>query len=467
MNAINLIEPKRVLVLEENADYAGLGDDPIVGRVGIDMKFDYAQLNELCASGLTETDVDLLYIVAGVMFADRKIIRRGYHRARRIELTVPVHDSARWSSVAIRGTLRNALEFVTGDSWTFNFVQRCHREPKNPALSLTGAVHQSAVVIAYSGGLDSFAALRLVGNTSSNIPITVTAENRIAKRKLVQKTSAGHCKSYHQIGIPISLGIGPRAESSFRTRTFVFFAVAALAAKLIGTNQVLVPENGQGSLGPSIIGYGGEYPYRGTSPAFSWRVSSFLSTIWSNSLRFIHPFVWITKGQMLRKLQDAGVLEGWSATRSCVRDLHRKKRVKDNVECGLCANCLLSRMSLHVAGVPWNTCVGRYLWGNWSSPTIDGSINRQKYTARTTRLDEALARSAVAIHRDLAHVTMTSRKTPAIEQVAYEVGKALGLESESVRHNLHELIRSHHDDWKTFVEDLPKDGWIRRIAGGE
>src|SRR3989442_8725186 len=43
------------------------------------------------------------------------------------------------------------------------------------------------------------------------------------------------------------------AESSFRSRPFIFYSLAAYGASLAGSKRVLIPENGQGSIGGSLV----------------------------------------------------------------------------------------------------------------------------------------------------------------------------------------------------------------------
>lgn len=437
----------------------------LVGRIGINVRLNYDELDGLGPYGLSDVDIDLLHVVAATKLADRGVKRRGASRGRVIQVVVPVHDPGRWSARELYGALVEAIEFVTGDSWSFVFVQR-HPHVRTRALSFLRGLSPPTTVIPYSGGLDSYATLKLISKEAPGSIALVTLGAGRAMRDLVRLTSGKHAESFHQIGFPIGLRIGRYCEPSARSRTFQFFAVTALAARLLGANHSVIPENGQGSLGPSIVGYGGEFPYRGTSPAFSNRVYNFLLALWGVCPPFVHPHLWSTKGQMLQRLARDGLLDGWMVTRSCARHLSRKKKIDRGVECGVCANCLLSRLPLHTAGVRWAAHAERYLWGNFCAPSLASAVDRQKYVVETNQHDEDIAYSAVAIHEDLAAITNESQGNPAVEQLIYELGKALRIEPEPMRKKVSELIQTHRNEWRSFVDDLPRDSWVRHLTGG-
>src|SRR5207247_7290296 len=106
-------------------------------------------------------DVDVLHVVAAVRLADRQVLRRGQSRSRAIHIVAPVHDPDRWSAPRVQRALVRAIEFATGDSWSFSFMHR-PQEARNRSLPFLAGLPMSSDVIPYRGGLDSFAALRFV-----------------------------------------------------------------------------------------------------------------------------------------------------------------------------------------------------------------------------------------------------------------------------------------------------------------
>ena len=88
-------------------------------------------------------------------------------------------------------------------------------------------------------------------------------------------------------------------ESSGRSRGFKFALLSGVAAYLSGTKQVIVPESGQGALGPSLIPVGQEYEDYRNHPLFTHRMTVFLSALLDHKVRYTHPRLWHTKAETL------------------------------------------------------------------------------------------------------------------------------------------------------------------------
>ncbi|EMD4901047.1 hypothetical protein VQ396_004166, partial [Escherichia coli] len=105
----------------------------------------------------TEMGIDLLVLAAHVHAADTRISRVEQSQdswTREIRLIVPVSNPSRWYSAA--PTLKNSLDFLTGDRWTVDFRPRPERfntvvKEAPPTL----IAHPFDSVSLFSGGLDS------------------------------------------------------------------------------------------------------------------------------------------------------------------------------------------------------------------------------------------------------------------------------------------------------------------------
>jgi hypothetical protein len=123
--------------------------------VGEHLKMDLRALQDYCASLLRDAEHDLVVLCGAVVFADRTVRRRrGSGWARDIELTVPVHTPEQWSEPRIMKRLIEALEFVTGDNWRFNFVPGAERVA--PGQSSIDWMEGPYVAVPFSDGLDSY-----------------------------------------------------------------------------------------------------------------------------------------------------------------------------------------------------------------------------------------------------------------------------------------------------------------------
>jgi 7-cyano-7-deazaguanine synthase in queuosine biosynthesis len=158
-----------------------------------------------------------------------------------------------------------------------------------------------------------------------------------------------------QIAVPFELpqdGRGYRLrESSFRSRGFVFQAMAAIAAAQSASDLVIVAESGQGSLGPWLAPVGCEAPDLRCHPSFTSALSVLLKPVLGRTIRFEHTQLWSTKGATLRKLKIDGLAEGWDQTHSCSRQARHQTSRGRRLHCGICPNCVLRRQSALAAGL--------------------------------------------------------------------------------------------------------------------
>lgn len=446
----------------EEAQADGAADIDCV--LGHHVRLDHSALETVSFRRPSDVDVDLLYLAGAVAFADR-VIRRGSGArwGRTIALRMPVYDLARWQSTAVANSLRKVLDYLTGDRWLFEFVPRIGDRSGQGLLALRRPPEGRLAVLPYSGGLDSFAALRLTSAETDLVPVAVTAESSGRLRQVATATTDHVLGPYHRARLPLRFSVGDHPERTCRTRTFVFLAAAALVARLAEASDVLVPENGQGSVGLSVLPSGAETPYRGTHPGFTLRLRHFLLALWGAAPEFRHPYVWETKADVLRRLQAHGCLEGWQATRSCSRGMHREKGPGVRAQCGVCCNCLLRRVALRSAGL---ADLEPFVWRDLAAPGLSHALAPVHAGLATTLRDRNIALDAVRDHQALADIAMDPARGPAFAQTVYETARALRVPSADADGHLRRLLHRHREDWIAFLATLPRESWVVRDAGG-
>jgi hypothetical protein len=70
--------------------------------------------------------VDVLRIASVVYFADRIVKRdlKGVEQwCREISCSIPVRDADFWNSGPARSAIQEAVDFVSGDKWMFDFAK--------------------------------------------------------------------------------------------------------------------------------------------------------------------------------------------------------------------------------------------------------------------------------------------------------------------------------------------------------
>lgn len=351
-----------------------------------------------------------------------------------------------WSTTS--SGLLNLLAYITGDNWSIAFRQSTRPPRVQGALVSRTVARSFDSIVPFSGGLDSVAALLL--SKGAPLPVNTNANPSVATLARYVLEGTPHKERLTPLRVKMSkTATGQHPEPTYRTRTLLFFVIAAVAARLIGAARVIIGEAGQGSLGPSLVPFGGEHPYRASHPGTTYRLHNFLSRLWSDSPsdppRFEHPFIWKTKGQVLSELVKRDEFKLWARTRSCSRDRRKAGGLFGRIGCGVCGGCILRQMSLHAAGIR----VGR----EHAIQSFSG------LPAQSADL-QVLACSVLSLDHFSDLESSRRKKNHIFELATSELSIYLGIRQETARKNLSRLIRSHASEWKSFKNSRDAHSWI-------
>jgi 7-cyano-7-deazaguanine synthase in queuosine biosynthesis len=439
----------------------------IACRLGHDVDIDLSDLCAFSSRSLFPSEKDLLTVASVVMFADRAVKRkRSFGWARNLHLCIPVYEPDRWSADEVTSALCEALAFATGDRWTFDFVFRHGTESDSVQRRIRKSFDSPPIIMPYSGGLDSFAALKLQSAQGFRDFVLVTAIHNSASVKQLKATAGSRELFENSVRMPVKRRGMRHSEESFRTRTFLFFTTAALVCRITGGLRVVIPENGEGSIGASLVPIGGEYPYQAIHPGFTKRLEKFLVSLWHQPIEFEHPYLWLTKAQLIERLGKLGGTEGWSNTRSCSRNVRRYKKASASVQCGVCGGCLLRRIALVAGGFGNFHEAESYLWHDLNQPTLDASLNENCSLIRySSENDRQIAEAAVLSHRHLAAMANGDPTEPEKLRCLYQLSKVFGSQCHDLGEKLDTFLERHTADWELFLEQLKPTSWVRKLAG--
>jgi hypothetical protein len=320
-------------------------------------------LEELDLLGLTPSEraIDFAVLAATVTAADTRISRE--HSAqdawtREIEICVPVAEPRIWEEAI--PLLRTTLDFLTGDKWTFQFRARPTDRSRLAPITENLRTANPDCVCLFSGGLDSFiGAIDLFSEGASPLLIShywdgITSQHQ---RLCADALKAGfpgsefnHVRAH--VGFPKNTVDQASVEDTLRGRSFMFFALAALAADAVGGNMTIhVPENGLISLNvpldPLRIG---ALSTRTTHPFYMARVNELLDMLDLRS-HLLNRYRFQTKGQMVRGCADDTFLTvNAKLTMSCSSPAKtrfaKEESQRQPKHCGYCVPCLIRRASL-------------------------------------------------------------------------------------------------------------------------
>ena len=464
----------RISVIEANRSPPKFRHGSIC-RDEIDIRYRHVVLPALFFRSPANRLIDLMRIVGAAAHVDRRIRRRpSICWGRDLEVAIPVSEPDFWSEISER--LVGVLNLLSGDNWSFVFRKIVEQVdvPKQPDLEFPV---KGELALAYSNGLDSFSSVRLVA--SGVVPLSDGVQR---KRDLVLVTTGREINSElrqsltkfgyraRQVSVPFSIrraGTGfELREPSFRTRAFVFQTMAAVAASQSEGDIVVVPESGQGSLGPWLTVTGQEAPDIRTHPIFTSALADLLEPILGRRIRFEHPHFWETKGQTLTRLVANRLEDGWQDTFSCAVQVRHQQTPGPHLQCGLCPNCLLRGQSLWAAGLQEPD--HKYDYGRGPS--------RSRAPGENEKMKRRIAQGLLPLveFAQLRSTPLMARTTDRqIARFAREVQADLkGLFPHNMRvdyktmtRRTDDVINTHRHELSDFLSSRPSGSQIRQLGG--
>jgi hypothetical protein len=427
------------------------GDGPYSIRIGEDIIFDADVLEALAQDGCLPVHYDLLVLCAAIEFADRHW-KRPHGWSRTLQVTVPVIELETWQSAEATGTLAHTLRFLTGDSWNFNFVQAKNIKPCHWRQIPLNFGEIKTFAIAYSEGLDSRAVSALSGDTNENLCI------RVANRH--QKPQHGD-NFFTQI--PFTVKNRGGRESSFRSRGFQFAAITAIAAHIRNISRIVVPESGQGALGPAMLPLHRLYADYRNHPAFFRKIELFIKQLLGHQVYFDQPRLWFTKGETLLAFTQLPnkTITDLTNTRSCWQTRHVVNVGGRRRQCGLCAACLLRRFSLHAAGI-------EELPDTYVIKDLKVADVYEAMSAILGKSDQDnMIGYGIAGARHFQHLADMSLWTDKeLHVFTSEIAAAISLTEAETLTKLRTLLSAHAKEWHAFLAAQGELSFLQNWMGG-
>jgi len=442
---------KRLCVIEKGHEPGcTLPKDAMTVEIGSHIRFDVAALDTLDVKGCEPLHYDMLVLCAAIELADRRW-KRPLSWRRTLDVTVPVIDLTAWQKPKVLSTLHGVLKHLTGDTWRFTFLQAKNLSPIGSRQIPLDFGKTKTSVIAYSDGLDSRAVAALSGDEEEAICIRV-ASNR-------QRWKIGDsCFSQ----IPFKVGSYRSKESSFRSRGFQFAAVTAIAAQLSNVTRIVVPESGQGALGPVLLPLHNIYADYRNHPTFFRKMEQFIKALQGYQVRFEQPRLWSTKGQTLRAFLaiPGKTKQHLVSTHSCWQ-VRRVVNIGGRKQCGLCAACLLRRFSLHAAEVDEDP--NTYVVSNLANSDIGKALSVISEKADRDIMVEYGSIGA----RHMQHLAdMAALPDDILRAHVSQISDAMAENHEETLKKLRMILVSHADEWRAFLSAQGEQSFLKSWMDG-
>lgn len=312
--------------------------------------------------------LDLYYISLIVFYADCTEKRSSYpdNWTRSFLIDMPVLKKTAWD--ANKSILESALNFLTGDHWSFSFRERPYLTEKEAKFKQnlwhfrkSRKRQDTNVLCMLSGGLDSFIGAinflkdgeqpLFIGNYNGGKGVSVY-QNKVID-SLSSHYHYGRDKFFQFYASPAG-----SKENTTRSRSFMFFSHAILLASgMQHTVKLCIPENGFISLNvPLTIHRAGSLSTRTTHPYYIGLLQTLLDNL-GIQVKMYNPFQFKTKGEMMIECKDFDFLkDNLQWTMSCSHpDLGRWKGENASNHCGVCLPCSIRRAAIYRAGIADNT----------------------------------------------------------------------------------------------------------------
>ena len=433
--------------------------DHVKCEIGENLRFNTAGLEAYCFANWDARVFDAFVLAAAIQFCDQTR-RRRVRWGREIILRVPVHDAAHWSSKAVSEALKGALEFVTGDRWHTEFVARKKaKAPPDRQLNLR-LPDGERVVIPFSDGMDSRAVAGLKERELGHKLLRV----QLGRTRSLN----GHRANGERLpfaSVPYHVAGGRSVETSARSRGLTFALLSGIAAYLSQAQQVIVPESGQGALGPVLVPVGQAYEDYRNHPLFTDRMARFLSALFEHDIRYTYPRLWYTKAETLAAfIAECPDGRNWAQTRSCWQDQRHVSLFGKRRQCGICVACMLRRMSVQAAGRAEDRAT--YIWEDLSAVRYeDGAASGFS----KSKPQGALYEYAIAgtLHLDhLAGLQHSPANQVQLEWQVFQLSRSLGAAERETQQKLERLLTQHAREWDAFVGSLGPRSFVAQWALG-
>jgi 7-cyano-7-deazaguanine synthase in queuosine biosynthesis len=340
------------------------------------------------------TELDWLETLAHLFAADLACERgRGDTEwSRSIDLWLPVRSPDFW--VEHRSTIEGVWVDLTGDALRLHF-ELANDAPAPPRMGTTPFREHDGVALV-SGGQDSFvgtAALLSEGTTPlllSHSASGATNSAQSAVQAALRKFDGGLAR------LKLSARRSSRSsfgtfEASQRSRTLLYLGAAAAVAAVGGSDHVWISENGVMAIHlPLTEARIGSLSTHTAAPSIIERISRLSTQILGSDINIVNPLIGKTKPEVVRLGVDLGLGDQFAKTVSCW------KIGRSRTHCGVCAPCLLRRISCETNAVADV---------NYASDIFDD----------TKSLDDPVARD------NLSHFMALTRDLLTIDDVAFPI----------------------------------------------
>ena len=307
--------------------------------------------------------IDLIEIATYVYCADQATSRGGPAQVgmgadwrRSFRFVIPVRNPDHWNHRSVLEPLCSTLSFLSEDDYAFEFEKATNPVSFQDYLEFGddggGAAFKADEVVLFSGGLDSLSgAIEELSTDGKRVAlVSHRSSPKIFdhQKHLVTELNARFPQKLMHVPVLVTRQEALRVqEYTQRSRSFLYAALACVVARLFGRSRFRFFENGVVSINlPISEQVVGARATRSTHPLVLDHFPKFFSAAVGKPIEVDNPFIWKTKGDVVRSIVDHGCGELIKHTVSCTRVYDITKL---HTHCGCCSQCLDRRFAILAA----------------------------------------------------------------------------------------------------------------------
>lgn len=416
---------------------------------------------------------DLLDVAASIMWADRHSRRprkygtfrqsRGW--VRQFRLTLGVRSPDLWNRPPVKEALENFLTWLTEDTWHLHFEHQAIRRFTDVQPSLFSSPPNDALVVLYSGGLDSLAGVvSLLQKYPQKTMVLVSAApprlSGVIKGQVQELQYRFGDKRIRYAPLPFHLvhNKPQQEEATQRTRGFLFFAFGVAEAIACGASRVLSCENGIGMLNlPFNKRQLGVQHTRAMHPQTVIHMTHLIALLGLSHVRCEAPHLLRTKGELCADLHASGHGSLCATTISCdsfpLRLPPGSTSFDTEWHCGECTSCLLRRQAIFAAHLEQEDAQVRYKYDVCSPP--QPAAMRYLEPLKMMLDQVTLMKKACASFKPESALLLEFPELLAARQAVEQMPETFGLsERIHIMEAFSDLFRRYTKEWDLFPYQL-------------
>jgi hypothetical protein len=199
-------------------------------------------------------------------------------------------------------------------------------------------------------------------------------------------------------------------------------------------------------------------------PLYTDRMQNFLKALLNRNIRFRYPQIWQTKGETLKeyitKCDDSH--SSWMSTISCWQQSRQVSVDGRARQCGICAACMLRRLSVHAAGLSEPNI--NYAWEDLTADSFEAGVSSGFKKERITNAMREYAIAGTLHLSQIASLIDSKENIQMLEMRALELSKSLNLPVDETKVKLNRFLRQHKFEWEQFLNSLGPKSFVTKWA---